>query len=144
MSNRKKSTEELLNEIKQTKEIEKFIEKNNEEFSSQPLHELLCSIMERKKLKKSQVVARSGLNRVYAYQILQGKRVPSRDKLLALCFGLQISLDESNELLKAAGFSQLYARSKRDSLIIFALNGGKSVFAANELLFENGFEILTA
>ena len=144
MSNRQKSTEELLNEIKQTKEIEKFIENNSEEFRSEPLHELISDIIDRKGLKKPQVVARSGLNRVYAYQIIQGKRVPSRDKLLALCFGLQLSLDESNELLKAAGFSQLYVRNKRDSLIIFAINGGKSIFAVNELLFENSFEILTA
>lgn len=144
MPNHKKSTEELLNEIKQTKEIEKFIENNEQEFNSKQVCEILGAVMEHKKLKKSEVVARSGLNRIYTYQILQGKRMPSRDKLLALCFGLQLSLDETNDVLKSTGFSQLYARSKRDSIIIFALDSGKSIFSVNELLFENGFEILTA
>lgn len=139
-----KSTEELLNEIKSTNEIQKFIDSNSGEFTSEPLHKLLCEMIKNKGLKKSDVVKRSGLNRVYAYQILQGRRLPSRDKLIALCFGLRITLDETNDVLKSAGFAKLYARSKRDSLIIFAINSKKSIFVVNELLFDNGFEILTA
>ena len=144
MHKNKKSTEDLLNEIKQTDEIQKFIDRNNEEFLSKPLHEVIAGIINDKGLKKAEVVARSGLNRIYGYQILSGKRVPSRDKLIALCFGLKFGLDETNGLLKYSGNSELYAKNKRDSIIIFAINSGKSVFSANELLFENGFEILTA
>ena len=144
MPNEEKSTEDLLNEIKQTDEIQKFIERNDDEFLSKPLHEVIAEIIKDKKLKKSDVVARSGLNRIYAYQILSGKRVPSRDKLIAFCFGLQLDLDETNKLLKRSGLSELYAKNKRDSIIIFAINSGKSIFSANELLFENGLEILTA
>lgn len=144
MPKKEKSTEDLLNEIKQTDEIQKFIERNDDEFLSKPLHEVIAEIIKDKKLKKSDVVARSGLNRIYAYQILSGKRVPSRDKLIAFCFGLQLDLDETNKLLKRSGLSELYAKNKRDSIIIFAINSGKSIFSANELLFENGFEILTA
>lgn len=144
MPKKEKSTEDLLNEIKQTDEIQKFIERNDDEFLSKPLHEVIAEIIKDKKLKKSDVVARSGLNRIYAYQILSGKRVPSRDKLIAFGFGLQLDLDETNKLLKRSGLSELYAKNKRDSIIIFAINSGKSIFSANELLFENGLEILTA
>ena len=144
MPKNKKSTEDLLNEIKQTDEIQKFIDRNNEEFLSKPLHEVIAGIINDKGLKKAEVVARSGLNRIYGYQILSGKRAPSRDKLIAFCFGLKLGLDETNELLKNSGNSELYAKNKRDSIIIFAINSGKSVFSTNELLFENGFEILTA
>lgn len=144
MSQQEKSTEDLLNEIKQTDEIKNFIKRNDDEFLSKPLHEVIAEIINDKKLKKSEVVARSGLNRIYAYQILSGKRVPSRDKLIAFCFGLQLDLDETNKLLKRSGLSELYAKNKRDSIIIFVINSKKSVFSANELLFENGLEILTA
>lgn len=144
MNYKEKTTEELLNEIKQTSEIQKFIERNDDAFLSKPLHEVLADIIEEKCLKKSDVVARSGLNRIYAYQILSGKRVPSRDKLIALCFGLQLDLEATNKLLEQSGFSFLYAKNKRDSILIFAINSGKSVFSANELLFDNGLEILTA
>lgn len=138
-----KTTDELLNEIKQTNEIKKFIEKNSSEFADKPLHEMLNEIISDRKLKKSEVIKGSGLNRVYAYQILAGKKSPSRDKIIAFCFGLQLDVDETNSLLKSAGLPVLYARSKRDSIIIYAMNSGKSVFITNNLLFENKFEILT-
>ncbi|MCM1276889.1 MAG: helix-turn-helix domain-containing protein [Lachnospiraceae bacterium] len=143
MPKREKSTNELVNEIKRTNEIQNFLGGNSEEFVENPLCETLCELIKTKKLKKSEVVKRSGLNRVYAYQILAGKKIPSRDKLIALCFGLQLDLDETDRLLKTAGHSPLYARNKRDSIIIYAINSGKTVFITNDLLFENNHAILT-
>lgn len=144
MSDKEKTTDELLNEIKNTYEIERFIEKNAEEFQSEPLYVVLNKILKEKGLKKSEAVARSGLNRIYGYQIFSGKRLPSRDKLLALCFGLQLDLEQTNRLLKVGGFAELYAKNKRDSIIIFGISSGKSIFAVDEILFENGLNILTA
>ncbi|MBD5129245.1 MAG: helix-turn-helix transcriptional regulator [Ruminococcaceae bacterium] len=143
MPKHERSTDELLNEIKQTHEIEKFIKNNSGEFTDKPLHEMLNELIVNRKLKKSEVIKGSGLNRVYAYQILSGKKMPSRDKLIAFCFGLQLDVDETNSLLKSVGLPVLYARNKRDSIIIYAINSGKSVFITNNLLFENKFEILT-
>lgn len=144
MPTKEKTTDELLNEIQNSREIEKFIEQNSSEFADAPLHEHICDIIKEKELKKSKVVAGAGLNRIYGYQILAGKRMPSRDKLIALGFGLHLKLDEMNDLLRYGGYSPLYARNKRDAVIIFALANGKSIFIANEMLFDNGFEILTA
>ena len=144
MVKHEKTTDELLNEIKSSKEIESFLCKNETEFAEAQLSEYIELLISEKGLQKSKVVARSGLNRIYAYQIFSGKRFPSRDKLIAIGFGLQLSLEEMDELLKYAGFSTLYARNKRDSIIIFAMNSKKSIFALNDMLFENGFEIVTA
>lgn len=144
MIKHEKTTYELLNEIKSSKEIESFLSKNETEFAEANLSEYIELLISEKGLQKSKVVARSGLNRIYAYQIFSGKRFPSRDKLIAIGFGLQLSLEEMDELLKYAGFSTLYARNRRDSIIIFAMNSKKSIFALNDMLFENGFEIVTA
>ncbi len=67
MSNTEKSTDELINEIKSTSEINKFIERNDSEFLSEPLHDILNRMLKKKKLKKSEVVAGSSLNRIYGY-----------------------------------------------------------------------------
>lgn len=144
MLDKEKSTEQLVNEIKQTNEIKNFLEKNDEEFVNEPLCEILKRMMKEKNLKKSDVVKRSGLNRVYCYHILSGNRTPSRDKLLAICFGFQFDLDTTNSLLKIVGFPELYARNKRDAVIIFAITSKKNIFCVNEMLFDNGFDILTA
>lgn len=138
-----KTTDELMNEIK-SNNPEKYFQMNSGEFSDTTLCGYIDNIIKTKGLKKSKAVARSGLNRIYAYQILSGKRMPSRDKLMALGFGLQLDLDEINRLLIQAGYSPLYARSKRDSIIIHAIVNSKSIFVVNEMLFDNGFEILTA
>lgn len=139
-----KTTDQLMNEIQNSHEIEKFFENNNGEFTEKPLCDHLEHLLKEKKLQKSKVVARSGLNRIYGYQILSGKRVPSRDKLIALCFGMQLDIDETDDLLKYAGYNPLYARNKRDSIIIFAISNKKSIFTTNEMLFDNDFEILNA
>ena len=76
-----KTTDQLMNEIQNSHEIEKFLENNNGEFTEEPLCDHLEHLLKEKKLQKSKVVARSGLNRIYGYQILSGKRVPSRDFL---------------------------------------------------------------
>lgn len=144
MSKQEKTTDELLNEIKSSPKIEKYLDNNDEQFSEATLHEYICRLIKEKGVQKSKVVARSGLNRIYAYQIFAGKRMPSRDKLMAVGFGLQLDLDGMDKLLRYAGYSPLYARSKRDSIIIFAIVNAKSIFAVNEMLFDNGFEILTA
>lgn len=143
MVNHKKTTDDLVNEIKSSREIEGFFNRNEAEFAEENLAEYIEYIMTKKGLQKSKVVARSGLNRIYAYQIFSGKRFPSRDKLIAISFGLQLSLEETDELLKYAGFSTLYARNKRDAIIIFALTNNKNIFAVNDMLFENGYEIVT-
>lgn len=144
MSNQGKSTNELMNEIKQTHEIEKFIEKNRNEFLNEQLHVVLNNMLKERDMKKSEVVARSGLNRIYCYQIFSGKRLPSRDKLIALCFGFKLNLEQTNNLLKNIGFAELYVKNKRDSIIIFGIDSRKSIFAVDEILFENGLSILTA
>lgn len=143
MSTQDKTTDELMNEIK-SKRLDRYLEANSSEFTEITLHEYICNIIKEKGLQKSKVVARSGLNRIYAYQIFAGKRMPSRDKLLAVGFGLQLDLDGMDKLLRQAGYSPLYARNKRDSVIIYAVINKKSIFAVNEMLFDNNFEILTS
>ena len=144
MNMAEKTTDQLLNEIKQTGEIDRFLEENMAEFADKPIHQYLNELIDNSGEPKADIIARSSLNRIYAYQILAGKRLPSRDKLLALSFGLKLSLDDTDRLLKYAGFSPLYARNKRDAVIISSLCNGESVFAVNEHLYDNGFKILTA
>lgn len=139
-----KTTDELLNEIKKTGEIEEFLEKNSAEFTDKPLYKYLNELIDNSGAAKADVIARSSLNRIYAYQILSGKRLPSRDKLIAFAFGLQLDLDGTDRLIKYVGYSPLYARNKRDAIIISVIEQKGNIFKVNEKLYDNGFKILTA
>ena len=138
-----KTTDELMNEIKETNEIEDFLQKNSAEFHDKPLHKYLNDLIDDSGRSKADIIASSSLNRIYAYQILSGKRLPSRDKLLAFAFGLKLDIEGTDRLLKYAGYSPLYARSRRDAIIISAIDKKGSIFTVNEMLYDNGFKILT-
>ena len=107
------------------------------------LSQYLCDLLEEKHLKKSDVIRKGELNESYAYQMFSGvKSTPSKDKLICLSIGMDLSVDETNSLLKLAGLSPLYPRIKRDSIIIINMNNKKSVVEINEELYNEGEETL--
>lgn len=80
--------------------------------------------------------------RIEAHQILSGKRRPSRDKLLCLCFGLKLDSEQVQDLLRDCGYAVLYAKNRRDSIILFAFYRGMSLLELNEKLYEEGEALL--
>ena len=68
--------------------------------------------------------------------------MPSRDKLITLAFGLGLSVDETQTMLKISGYKELYARSRRDSVMLFALNQNNTLLEVNEMLYEHGLALL--
>lgn len=140
----KKSTMELLELLKKSSNISDFIEKTVDEFiEEKPLYQYLENLIEEKQLKKSDVIKRSGLDRGYAYDIFAGKKIPSRDKLLAICFAMELFEEEVQSLLKYTGYPQLYARIERESIILFGLQQHLSLMDVNELLYEMNYEYLS-
>ena len=76
------------------------------------------------------------------YQIFSGEKNPSRDKLLALAFGLALTGDETQRMLKISCNRELYARDTRDALILFALERGNTILEVNESLYDHGLVVL--
>lgn len=137
-----KTTEELNHEIKAATDIEDYLNKNKDNLLSLSLSEYLNILLSQKGIKKADVVRGSLLGRAYVYKIFAGEKIPSRDKLLAIAYGLGLSDDETQKMLKLSGNRELYARDKRDALILFALQRNKSIFYINELLDGHGLAIL--
>ena len=137
-----KSTDELLNEIKSTKNILDYMEHNQEEMHLNTLAEALDAWTAKKDLSTADVIKKSNLNSSYVYQIFRGKKYTSRDKVIALAFGLALSADETQKLLKQAGYRELYPRDKRDALLLYAINQKMNIIDANEVLYDNEIEVL--
>ena len=58
----------------------------------------------------SQVVEDSGVDKAFVYQIFNGSKRPSRDKLIDITFGMHLNEEETQRVLKIAGHSELYPR----------------------------------
>lgn len=131
----KKSTEELLKILK-SGSLDAYLKNNSGELVENPICDYLTAIIDERNLSKAEVIKKSNVQTNYAYQIFSGLKIPSRDKLIALCFGLSLTLDETQTLLKYAGYAPLYPRNKRDSVIISALEKSETVVRCNITLDE--------
>lgn len=137
-----KNTQELLKILKNTNRIETYLEKASAHIASEPLPKQLEKLLEKHDLKKGQCIEGANLQRNYGYQIFSGERTPSRDKLLALCFAMHLTLDEIHALLCSTGYADLYAKNKRDSILIFGITKELSLIEINELLYELGEDVI--
>jgi hypothetical protein len=137
-----KNTDELLNEIKKSKEIKTFLSENDQYISNYTLPLYLDKLITDKNLTKKEVIKNSELNYTYAYQMINGSRKPSKEKLIQLCFGLNATSDEANRILLLADAGGLYSKNRRDCVLIFALDRGLSLAETNELLYELNEKII--
>lgn len=137
-----KDTEELLNELKQTKELGEFLEENTAEFEELPLTELLTELLKKYDKNRIDVIKAARLDFTYGYQIFDGKKRPRREKLLQLAFGFPLSVDDTNRMLRAGGVSGLYVRSKRDVVCMYCLQQKVSLEECNTLLYQMGEDTL--
>ena len=133
-----KSTSELERELTGCANLRGYLKRNESALYTPDLSELLHLELEKSGLTRAELLRRSNLNPIYGYQILSGKRRPSRDTLLCLCFGLGLCADETQNLLLHAGYAQLYIRNPRDSILFYALDSGMSLLACNQQLDVHG------
>lgn len=131
----KKPTDELMNALSESSSIQNYIKTEQEYFIDSTISDYLNQLIAEKTLKKSDIIKKAELNEIYGYQIFSGKRIPSRDKLISLSFGMSLSLEETQELLKYAGYAPLYPKNKRDSLMIWGFSHQFTIYQINELLY---------
>ena len=137
-----KSTDELRHEIKNATDIEDYFVQNKKHLLKSSLAEHLHMLLSQKNLKRADVIRGSLLGRAYVYRIFAGDKIPSRDKLIALAFGLQLAEEETQKMLKLSGSRELYARDERDALLLFALQRNMTIMDANEMLLDHGLAVL--
>lgn len=138
----RKDTEELLNELKETKAISDFTSANEEEFEALSLSETLLQMLEKYKKVKIDVIKAARFDYTYGYQIFDGKKSPKREKLLQLAFGFPLNLEDTNRLLRAGGVNGLYIRCKRDVICMYCLQKGMTLEECNSYLYQLGEETL--
>lgn len=137
-----KNTDDLRQELMHSPNLDEFLSDNRKNFSNESVPEVLNRILQSKNISKSVLAKQSGISEVYLHQIFAGKRNPSRNRLLCLCYGLGASIDETQELLKLCGVAQLYSASRRDAIIIYGLAHGINLFEINDKLFAEDEETL--
>ena len=123
-----KSTDNLIGELMSRPSFEPF-------FSEKGVAELLAQLYETKELTKAELARRACISEVYLHQVFAGRRNPSRDRLLCICIGLGITLEETQRMLTQGAYALLYPRIKRDAIISYGLVHQLSLGEINDKLF---------
>lgn len=137
-----KNTDDLKQELMQSPNLNHFLSENQEQFSNENVTEILNRLFKKKHISKAALAKQAGMSEVYLHQIFAGRRKPSRNRLLCLCYGLGANIEETQELLKHCGLAQLYPKHKRDAIIYYGLVHGMSLFEINDKLFTEKEETL--
>lgn len=138
-----KDTKQLEEELRSFSNFESFYNENRDIICEISLSKYLQEIISKKSLDKNEIIKKSELSEIYAYQILSGvKKSPARSKVLSLIIAMKLSFDEAQDILKKTGYPTLYAKNPFDCVIIYGLCKKMSVVEINEILFENGLETL--
>lgn len=141
---KRKTTGDLLEIIKNKSTCAEIQDEIKSEQITEDLADCLNALVAERNVKPADVMRRSGLKKAYFYSLLDGSREnPSRDVLIQLGFGFEMSFDEVQEFLKHRGAAPLYPRIPRDGVIIYCFQRGMSLVDCDILLQENGEALLT-
>jgi len=136
-------TEKLVEKLQTADSLDDYLDEFGEHclegFSFSECYKMLAR---KKNVKNLAVFDLGQVDRSYGYEIVKGKKKPSRDKVIKICFGLQLSIPEAQLLLRHSGFSPLTPKARRDATVMFALAHGVNLMNANDMLYDNQYEIL--
>jgi hypothetical protein len=142
MAKEKITTSKLLSRLFKTVSLKSFI---NRYFGGQENISFSAHINElcrKNKTIPAAVISKSGIERTFGHQLFNGRRKPTRDKVIQLAFGFEMNFEETQELLKTAQQRTLYPKLKRDAVIIYALNRGFTVKDVQTTLAELSIPML--
>ena len=138
-----KTTEVLINELKSIKNVDKFINENAEELQELSLSAVLRELLEKYGIDKSEVFRKAGMSdNTYGYELFRNdEKKASRDKLIRICIGFPLTVEETQRVLRCGKVRPLYPRDERDAYILFALHKGFTLDELNDLLYEHELEL---
>ena len=135
-------TNDMKESLMSTADLDRFLAEHRSDFTQTTAADYLNLLFSRKNVTKASLAKNACMSEVYLHQVFAGKRNPSRNRLICICFGLGASLDETQEFLKHCGHAQLYAKIKRDAIVIYGLVNGLGLNEVNDKLFAENEESL--
>lgn len=138
-----KRTNDLMEELSgQDTDLDRYFEENPTSFINVDIKEFWKKAVDTSSKTKSDIINKADMSYCYFYDVINGRKIPSKDKIIRIVLAMNLSLDDCQEALRISGKSALYPRIKRDSILIYAINKGYSIYQTNDLLAEHGEEML--
>jgi hypothetical protein len=136
------TTSVFLGKLLQSPDLEGFIEFYTDEMEIPTFNVYINNLCESTGQVPEQVIKRAAIERTYGHQLFNGRRKPSREKVIQLAFGLHLDVNGTQKLLQIAQKNSLYPKIKRDAAILFCIHNQKDIFETQALLESLGLTLL--
>ena len=133
-------TEELLERLLASRSVDSYLE--NAEVPDRSLPDYLFELLDKRKLKRADVMRGSGLNGTVVYDIFSGKSRPGHDHAVMLAMGLKANLRETQRILRLAGVAELWCKHRRDAVLIWCIEHGLTRAETDDELYRLGEKTL--
>ena len=134
-----KTTTELLKELKrQSCSLPDYLSNHKDTFVNEDIKAFWENIIESKNYSKSNIINKSDFSYCYFYEVINGRKSPTKDKVVRLALAMKMTVDECQQALKVSGRSALHPKNRRDSILIYAIEQQMTVIQCNNLLEDNG------
>lgn len=137
-----KDTTEIVRELQLCSDFKTFYDENKDYMVNKTLAQLLEQLLQETGISKAKAIKNAEMSEMYGYHIFAGNRIPERGKVLALAVGMDLNIAQTQQLLKTAGYSTLYAKRPFDSIVLYGIVKKMTVAQINELLYDYGMETL--
>lgn len=137
------TTDELFIRIQETRSLENYLDTAGANLPPLSTPAYLAQLLKEHKLAKRAVIQQAGLERSTGYMIFLGKRNPKRNTLIGIALAMQLTLAETQRLLKIAQRGELYPKNRRDAAIVYCIHHHLKPIDAGILLDQIGEEPLS-
>lgn len=111
-------TLDLERKIREDKDFDEETVLSNK---SPDIHILINKYIVEKDIPHTEIIRKLNVERSYGYQLLNGKRVPTREQIIKIGIILKLDFTELQQMLKIAGKTILYAKNVTDARIIYSI-----------------------
>ncbi len=111
---------------------------NWDEFLDDDVRNFFDTLLNETGQKKSDIIRKANLSRVYGYQLMEGRRRGKRDYYLLIALAMSLDLKTTQRMLSVTQCGALHPLIKRDAAIIFAINHGYDSFKTFEFMRSLG------
>ncbi|MBQ9234078.1 MAG: hypothetical protein IJ167_08615 [Lachnospiraceae bacterium] len=136
------STMELWAKLFQAPTVNLYLTENDSSINQISFSEYITNLCNFRGEKAEKILKRSNIESSFGHRLFSGKRNPSRDTVLQLAFGFQMSVDEAQQLLKISRHTPLHPKVKRDAVIAFFLHNSQNLDELQTALYENMLPLL--
>ena len=126
-----KNTNDLLDQLADNNcSIDDYLEENREDMIVLAAKDFWEAAIERSGMSKCNIINKADFNYCYFYDIVNGRKIASRDKVIRLILSMRLTTDDCQEALRISGRSALYPKVQRDALLIYGIENRYTVDVA--------------